>query len=78
MKDFKIYDVGFKGFKGDEDDVYLANPETITYIRWGNTFFLDPDGNAHIARKGMMKFFDLRIMYLDSSAKKTSNDKSKS
>ena len=32
----------------------------------------------HIAWKGMKKFFDFRLIYLDDNAKKTKNDKSKS
>jgi len=28
---------------------------------------ISEDGKSCVARKGMMKFFDLRIMYLDST-----------
>ena len=49
----------------------------IKHLWRGNTFFIDEEGQVHVAWKGLMKFFDFRIIYLDDNAKKTKNDKSK-
>jgi hypothetical protein len=44
LPEYKFYDVGLKGYGGDEETTYLTLPQTITYIRRGNTFMVDPEG----------------------------------
>lgn len=75
---FKFFGLGFAGFKGDEDIHYAWEPILIDHVWWGATYCIDDKDKLHLLRKGMKKFFDFWLMYLDENAKKTKNDKSKS
>ena len=56
-----------------EDQVYSAFPLLVKNIRRGNTIikYQEKNGNTHFTfgRKGLEKFFDMRIEYIDSQSR---------
>ena len=68
--DFKL-DV----FGTQEDQFYARVPELIQNVRRGNTILQikDQNGNSdyHMGRKGLMKFFDMRLNFISKEERST-------
>lgn len=59
-KEFTIIDFSLNARGPDEDEIYVKQPFYRNNIRRGNTFLYNTkDKTAEIARKGVMKFFDI-------------------
>lgn len=60
-----IHDIGVKVRGPQEDKVFLHNPAIQKNIRRGNTIIEYNDGTLAIARKGLCKFFDMYVEYIN-------------
>ena len=59
----RLVDLKLDVFGPKEDLYYGALPYLVKNIRRGNTLIVK-DGKHLIARKGLMKFFDMRMSYI--------------
>ena len=55
-------------FGPKEDEFYCYYPLLIKNVRRGNTL-LRKDGKTIMARKGLMKYFDLRLPYIQNETR---------
>lgn len=70
VRNWKIYDLSLNSKGMDEDEEYAYNEDLREMIRRGNTILYDEsDGYTCYCRKGLKKFFDISMDWLDDNKK---------
>mmetsp|Transcript_18972 Transcript_18972/g.32412 ORF Transcript_18972/g.32412 Transcript_18972/m.32412 type:complete len:195 (+) Transcript_18972:68-652(+) len=62
----QLIDLKLNVFGPQEDDFYAVEPKLIKNVRRGNTVLVK-DGKHIMGRKGLLKFFDLRMAFVDKA-----------
>ena len=64
-----LADISLKGRGPTEDKMYAKRHQLMQNVRRGNTVVSNGKGDAWVGRKGLMKFFDLSLEFLEGHAK---------
>lgn len=73
-QDLELVDLKVDGAGPKEDQMYACFPELLKSIRRGNTF-LKYNCKMELIRKGLTKFFDLRLAYVSRPSRQSLSTK---